>query len=78
MDFKKILFKATEIDVEKALPDAIVYCGKNGKIEWANDKAAEVFLTSKMHLLTSNISDFIENALNLITNAVIYDKKIIA
>lgn len=78
MDFKKILFKTNEIDVEKALPDAVIFCEKNGKIQWANEKAAEVFLTSKMHLLTSNISDFIENALNLITNAVIYDKKVIA
>ena len=78
MDFKKILFKTGEIDAEKSLPDAVVYCDKSGKLQWVNDKASDIFETSKMHLMTSNISDFIENALNLITNAVIYDKKVIA
>lgn len=78
MDFKKILFKSNVIDVEKALPDGIVFCEKSGKIQWVNDKAAEILGTSKMHLMTSNISDIIENSQNLITNAVIYDKKVIA
>ncbi len=77
MDFKKILFKTKSIDVEKALPDGVIFCEKNGKIQWVNDKSAELFETSKMHLMTSNISDFIENALNLITNAVMYDKPVI-
>ena len=31
MDIKKILFKTNEIDVERALPDAIVFCNKEGK-----------------------------------------------
>ena len=66
MDIKKILFKTNTIDVEKALPDAVIFCNKDGKIQWVNDKSAEVFETSKMHLLTSNIADFIENAQNLI------------
>ena len=26
MDFKKVLFKTKEFDVEKALPDAVVFC----------------------------------------------------
>lgn len=77
MDIKKILFKTSEIDVEKALPDAVVFCNKNGKILWVNDKTAEIFETSKMHLLTSNISDFIENALNLITTSILLDKPVI-
>ena len=77
MDIKKILFKTNEIDVEKALPDAIIYCNKDGKIQWVNDKAAEVFETSKMHLLTSNVIDFIENAINMIRMAVKTDKVII-
>lgn len=77
MDIKKILFRTNSIDVEKALPDAVVFCNKEGKILWVNDKAAEIFETSKMHLLTSNISDFIENALNLISNSVILDKPVI-
>ena len=67
MDIKKILFRTNSIDVEKALPDAVVFCHKDGKIQWVNDKASEIFETSKMHLLTSNILDFIENALNLVT-----------
>ena len=29
MDFKKVLFKTKEFDVEKALPDAIVFCNKD-------------------------------------------------
>lgn len=70
MDIKKILFRTNTIDVEKALPDAIIYCAKDGKIQWVNDKTAEVFSTSKMHLLTSNISDFIENALHMISTAL--------
>ena len=74
MDFKKILFKTNSIDVEKALPDAIIYINKDGKILWVNDIAAEIFETSKMHLMTSNIADFIENAMNLITNALIICK----
>jgi signal transduction histidine kinase len=59
------------------LPDGVIFCSKEGKIQWVNDKAAEIFETSKMHLLTSNISDFIENALNLITNSIIYNKPVI-
>lgn len=70
MDFKKVLFKTKEFDVEKALPDAVVFCNKEGKILWVNDKTAEMFETSKMHLLTSNIKDFIENAINLIENSI--------
>ena len=58
MDFKKILFKTSSIDVDKALPDAVIFADKDGKIQWVNDIAAELFDTSKMHLLTSNISDF--------------------
>lgn len=37
MDIKKILFRTNSIDVEKALPDALVLCGKDGKIQWVND-----------------------------------------
>ena len=77
MDFKKILFKTSDIDVEKALPDAVVMCNKDGKIQWVNDKSALIFNTSKMHLLTSNIADFIENAQNVIINAVLTDNKVI-
>ena len=78
MDFTKILFKTSSFDVEKALPDGVVYCTKEGKIQWADDKAAEIFETSKMNLKTSNISDFIENAENIIINAVVTDKAVIA
>lgn len=77
MDIRKILFKTSEIDVEKSLPDATVFCGKDGKIQWVNDKAAEVFETSKMHLLTSNIIDFIENAIVMVNNAINKDSIII-
>ena len=71
MDFKKILFKTSSIDVEKSLPDATILISKEGKIQWVNDVASE------MHLLTSNISDFVESALNLISNAVIIKRPII-
>ena len=77
MDIKKILFRTNEFDVEKALPDAVVFCNKEGKIQWVNDKAAEYFETSKMHLLTSNIADFVENALNLASTAIITEKPVI-
>ena len=77
MDIKKILFKTSSIDVEKALPDALVLCNKDGKIEWVNDAAAEIFETSKMHLLTSNISDFIENSINLISTSISLHKPVI-
>lgn len=77
MDIKKILFRTNSIDVEKALPDAVVLCSKDGKIQWVNDVAAEIFETSKMHLLTSNISDFIENPTTLITNSIIMHKPVI-
>ncbi len=77
MDIKKILFKTNSIDVEKALPDALILCSKDGKIQWVNDVAAEIFETSKMHLLTSNISDFIENPVNLISNSLILHKPVI-
>jgi len=73
MDFKKILFKTSSIDVEKSLPDAF----KDGKIQWVNDIASDIFETSKMHLMTSNIGDFIENSITLITNAVILHKPVI-
>ena len=74
MDFKKILFKTNSIDVDKALPDAVIFTDKDGKIQWINDIASELFETSKMHLMTSNISDFIENANNIILNTVIANK----
>ena len=77
MDIKKILFGTNSIDVETALPDALILCGKDGKIQWVNDVAAEIFETSKMHLLTSNISDFIENPMNLISSSVIMHKPVI-
>lgn len=77
MDIKKILFRTNEFDVEKALPDAVVFCNKEGKIQWVNDKAAEYFETSKMHLLTSNIAEFVENALNLASTAIITEKPVI-
>lgn len=77
MDFKKILFKTTSIDIEKALPDAIVFCSKDGKIQWVNDIAAEIFETSKMHLLTSNISDFIENPNGLIISSITMNRAVI-
>ena len=77
MDLKKILFKTSSIDVDKALPDAVIFTNKDGKIQWVNDIAAEIFETSKMHLMTSNISDFIENSKNLISNAVIMNKPVI-
>lgn len=77
MDIKKILFKNNTIDVEKALPDAIIYASKDGKIQWVNDEAADIFETSKMHLMTSKINDFIENSINLISSAVIMHKPVI-
>lgn len=77
MDIKKILFRTNSIDVEKALPDALILCAKDGKIQWVNDVASEIFETSKMHLLTSNISDFIENSANLISSSIILHKPII-
>ena len=78
MDLTKILFKTTSIDVEKALPDGVIFCLKDGKIQWVNDKAAEIFETSKMDLKTSNISEFIENSTNIIMNAIENDKAVIA
>lgn len=77
MDIKKILFRTNTIDVEKALPDALVMCSKEGKIQWVNDAAAEIFETSKMHLLTSNIADFIENPINMINNAIVMNRPVI-
>ena len=77
MNFKKILFKTSEIDVEKVLPDAVIYCDNDGKILWVNDKAAEIFETSKMHLLTSNITNFIENPLGLALNSITSSKPVI-
>lgn len=77
MDIKKILFRTNSIDVEKALPDAIIFCQKDGKIQWVNDKATEIFETSRMHLLTSNISDFIENSANMIDSSIITNKSVI-
>ena len=62
MDFKKILFKTNSIDVEHSLPDALIFINKDGKIQWVNDVSAEIFETSKMHLMTSNVTDFIEGS----------------
>ena len=78
MDFKKILFKTNSIDVDKALPDAVIFISKDGKIQWINDITTEIFETSKMHLLTSNISEFIENSNNIIENAALQNKSVIA
>ena len=78
MDIKKILFKTNAIDVEKALPDAIIYISKDGKIQWVNDVVSDMFATPKMHLLTSNISDFIETGVTIVTNAVAVQKPVIA
>ena len=77
MDIKKILFRTNSFDVEKSLPDALVMCTKDGKVQWVNDVAPEFFETSKMHLLTSNIVDFIENPMTLIENAISMKKPVI-
>ena len=77
MDLKKILFKTNAIDVEHALPNAIIFASKDGKIQWVNDIAADIFETSKMHLMTSNISDFFEAALSIVSNAVLSNKQVI-
>ena len=77
MDLTKILFKTNSFDVEKALPDGVVFCTNDLKIQWVNDKAAEIFETSKMNLKTSVVSDFIENANNLIMNAILNNKSVI-
>lgn len=77
MDFTKILFKTNSFDVEKMLPDGVIFCSPDGKIQWVNDKAAELFETSKMDLKTSKISDFIENAENLILQATTNDHTVI-
>lgn len=78
MDIKKILFKTNSIDVEKSLPDAIVFISKDGRIQWVNDLAADIFETSRMHLLTSNISDFIETGLNIVYSAITSNAQVIA
>lgn len=77
MDFKKILFKTSAIDVEKSLPDALIFVSKEGKIQWVNDVAADIFETSKMHLMTSNISDFIEASNVMIKSAISLCKPVI-
>ena len=77
MDFKKILFKANAIDVEKSLPDALIFVTNEGKIQWVNDVAADIFETSKMHLMTSNISDFIEASNVMIKSAISLSKPVI-
>lgn len=77
MDFKKILFRTNGIDVEKALPDAVIMCARDGKILWVNESAAEMFETSKMHLMTSKIEDFIENPMIMIINAITQNKSVI-
>ena len=77
MDFKKILFKTNAIDVEHSLPDSVIFVSKDGKVLWVNDISAEIFETSKIHLMTSNINSLIENGINLISNAVIMNKPVI-
>lgn len=77
MDFKKILFKTNAIDVEKSLPDALIFVSKEGKIQWVNDVAADILETSKMHLMTSNISDFIEAAQVMINSALSLEHPVI-
>lgn len=70
MDIKKILFKTSEFDVEHSLPNAVILVANDGKIQWVNDIAADIFETSKMHLLTSNVSDFIENPMILVETSI--------
>lgn len=77
MDIKKILFKTNSVDVEKSLPDGIIYVSHDGKIQWVNDVISEMFNTPKMHLMTSNISDFIETGVSIITAALTAKKPII-
>ncbi len=77
MDFKKILFKTSAIDVEKSLPDAVIFVSKDGKVQWVNDVAADIFETSKIHLMTSNISDFLDASTILINNAIVSNRPVI-
>ncbi|MBR6126887.1 HAMP domain-containing histidine kinase [bacterium] len=78
MDIKRILFKTNSIDVEKSLPDATIYITKEGKIQWVNDIACDLLETSKMHLLTSNISDFIETGISSVIAASAIKNAVIA
>ena len=77
MDFKKILFKTNSFDVEKSLPDALIMCTQDGKIQWVNDIAVEIFETSKIHLLTSEMEDFIENVIMQIHTSITIKKPVI-
>lgn len=77
MDIKKILFKTNSFDVEHALPNAVLLVSSEGKIQWVNDVASDIFETSKMHLLTSDLSDFIENPINLIKTSISSAKPVI-
>ena len=77
MDIKKILFKTNSFDVEKSLPDATIIINPEGKIVWVSESATELFQTSRIHLLTSNIKDFIESAIDKIHNAIILNKVVI-
>ena len=78
MDIKKILFKTNSFDVEKSLPDAVIFISGDGKIQWVNDVASEIFDTPKMHLLTSNIIDFIETGVNIVIAASAVRRPVIA
>lgn len=80
MDIKKLLSKQKNFDLFTCLPDAILYVvGKRGLVAWGNELACEMFEVSKEEgFLDNTINDLIENGAELVVNAEINGKALIA
>lgn len=69
MVFKNFLSKAKDIDILAEIPDGILLVDSDGKIEWANDTASNLFNISKNEILKTNFNEIIESGLDLAKQA---------
>ncbi len=78
MDIRKILSIQKNIDVQRNLPDGVVFVGTNGIIQWANDVAHDLFRMEEGLLFSKSINDILENGYDLIVNSANTHKALIA
>lgn len=77
MVFKNFLSKAKEIDILASLPDGILLVDNDGKLEWANDEAANLLKTPKGEMLKATLNELVESGLDLVKQAEIANKSVV-
>jgi signal transduction histidine kinase len=73
----KILSKTKDLDILGNLPDGILLIGSDGKIEWSNDIASEIFGIDKPNFANVNIYDILEGGFEMVKQAALSGKAVV-